>query len=218
MRVTSILAASVLVLGLGACGTGGGGGPDDLDLGGPTSGPVTTTTSTGTTQPRENGRAQVARARFAELAVYESPDAPQPKRVLENPWTPTGAPRERIPQVLLVSTSPADGWVQVKLPDTPQPTDGWVRTFDVQITTVTSRVRVALASHRVTVFNGNRRVFHGPIRVTDAQAANVEPGAFYLRRKEPARANEMTASPYTYRFIAALVTRLPLGAPVEIAR
>jgi len=217
MRVTSILTASIVVFGLAACG-GGGGGPGDLDLGGPTSAPVTTTTTTSTTQPGPDGRTQVARARFAQLAVYETPDAPQPKRVLENPWRPKGAPREQIPQVLLVETRQADGWVKVKLPDEPQPTDGWVRSFDVTITNVTYRIRVALARHRVTVTDGDRQIFLGPIRVTDAQAASVEPGQFYLRRVEPARANEMTASPYTYRFIAKLARRVPLGTPVEITR
>jgi hypothetical protein len=28
----------------------------------------------------------------------------------------------------------------------------------------------------------------------------------------------MTASPYAYRFIASLVTRVPLGTPIEIVR
>jgi hypothetical protein len=44
----------------------------------------------------------------------------------------------------------------------------------------------------------------------------IEPGQFYLRRVQPARAMEMTASPYTYRFIGSLVRRVPLGTPVEI--
>jgi hypothetical protein len=216
MRAASILTASVFVLGLAACGAGGGGGPGDLDLGGATSGPVTSTASTTTTQPGTNGRAPVARARFARLAVYETPEAPQPKRVLENPWTPKGAPRERIPQVLLVETRQGDGWVQVKLPDTPQPTDGWVRSFDVQITTVTYRMRIELSRRRVVVFEKDEQVFRSPIRITDAQEARIEPGGFYLRRVEPARAMEMTANPYSYRLVASLARRVPLGTPVEI--
>jgi hypothetical protein len=217
MRVASILTASVLALGLTACGAGGGGGPSDLDLGGPTSGPVTTTTATTTTVPGSAGRAQVARARFAQLAVYESPDASQPMRVLQNPWTPKGAPRERIPQVLLVDSQQGDGWVKVKLPDEPQATDGWVRSFDVRISTVAYRIRIAFSRHRITVLERNKQIFQGPIRVADAEKANVQPGSFYVRRIEPARAMEMTASPYTYRFIARLLGRVPLGTPVEIA-
>src|SRR5689334_25187627 len=100
MRVVSILTALTLLLGCAACG--GGGGPGDLSLGGPTSAPVTTTTaSRSTTTAPGHERALVARARFSQLAVYNSPDAPQPTRVLDNPWTPTGPPRERFPQVLL---------------------------------------------------------------------------------------------------------------------
>jgi hypothetical protein len=220
MRALSMLTAAVVVMGLTACGAGGGGGPGDLNLGGPTSAPVTTKTAPATTTSGApaDGNALVARARVARLAVYAAPDAGQPTRVLANPWTPKGAPRERIPQVLLVKTRRADGWVEVLLPDTPRPTAGWVRGFDVKITNVTYRVRVVLSRHRITIFKGDRHVFQSPIRTTEAQEAQVEPGGFYIRRVEPARAMATTASPYTYRFIARLVRRIPLGTPVEIVR
>jgi hypothetical protein len=218
MRAASILVASVAVVGLAACGAGGGGGPSDLNLGGPTSAPVTTTSPTTTTTPTPAGRALVARARFAQLAVYETPDAPQPKRVLENPWTPKGAPRERIPQVLLVTNRQGDGWVKVQLPDTPQPTEGWVRSFDVRVSTVTYRMRVVLSRHRVTIFNRDEQIFQSPIRVTDAQEAGIEPGGFFLRRVELGRAMAMTASPYSYRFVGSPARRVPLGTPIEIVR
>jgi hypothetical protein len=215
MRVVSILTALILVLGGAACG---GGGPSDLSLGGPTSAPVTTTTAppSTTTAPAGNALALVARARFSQLAVYNAPDAPQPTRVLDNPWTPKGAPRARTPQVLLVQTRRADGWIKVLLPDTPQPTDGWVRKFDVKVTPVAYRMRVAIAAHRVTVYRHGAVVFRGPIQVESAQAAHTQPGDFYLRRIEPARSMATTASPYAYRFIAKLVLRVPLGTPIEI--
>jgi len=216
MRVVSILTALILVLGCAACG--GGGGPSDLSLGGPTSAPVTTTTAprSVTTAPAENGRALVARARFAQLAVYNSPDAPQPTRVLDNPWRVPGMRGTTVPQVLLVQTRRADGWVEVLLPDRPQPTDGWVRAFDVKVTPVAYRLRVSLAAHRVTVYKDDAVIFRSPIRVEAAQAAHTQPGRFYLRRVEPARAMATTASPYAYRFIAKLVLRVPLGTPIQI--
>jgi hypothetical protein len=216
MRVVSMLTA--LLLGLGCAACGGGGGPSDLSLGGPTSAPVTTTTAarTTTSAPAGSGRALAARARFAQLAVYNTPDAPEPTRVLDNPWKPKDAPRERIPQVLLVQTRRADGWIKVLLPSTPQPTDGWVRAFDVKVTPVAYRLRVALGAHSVTVFKDDRPIFQSQIRVVAAQAADTQPGAYYLRRVIPARAMETTQNPYAYRFVAKLVTRVPLGAPVEI--
>jgi hypothetical protein len=179
---------------------------------------TTTTAPTTTTSPPAAGRALVARARFARLAVYGAPDAPQPTRVLVNPWTPTESPRERIPQVLLVETRRADGWVEVLLPETPQPVPAWVRAFDVKITTVPYRVRVVLSRHRLVVYDDEREIFHSPVRVTDALAAGIEPGGFYLRRVEPAPTMAMTASPYAYRFVAALASRVPLGTPVEVVR
>ncbi len=75
-----------------------------------------------------------------------------------------------------------------------------------------------LSRHRVTVFDKSKQIFQSPIRITDAQEARIEPGGFYVRRVEPARAMEMTASPYSYRFVASLVRRVPLGTPVEIVR
>jgi len=215
MRVVSILTALIVVFGCAACG--GGGGPGDLSLGGPTSGPVTTTLPRSTTTtPSGQERALVARARFSQLAVYNSPNAPQPTRVLDNPWTPKDAPRERIPQVFLVQTRGSDGWIKVLLPDTPQPTEGWVRAFDVKVTPVAYRMRVVLASHRVIVFKDDTAIFTSPIRLHAAQEAHTQPGGFFLRRIEPARAMATTASPYVYRFVAKLVTRVPLGTPVEI--
>jgi len=216
MRVVSILTALILVLGGAACG--GGGGPSDLSLGGSTSAPVTTTTAprSTTTAPPANAHALVARARFSQLAVYNAPDAPQPTRVLQNPWRLPGMKGAPVPQVLLVQTSRADGWVEVLLPDTPQPTDGWVRKFDVKVTPVAYRMRVALATHRVTVYKDGAVFFRGPIRVAAARAAHAQPGRFYLRRIERARAMATTASPYAYRFVAKLASRVPLGTPIEV--
>jgi hypothetical protein len=91
-----------------------------------------------------------------------------------------------------------------------------VRKFDVKVTPVAYRLRVALAAHRVTVYKDGAVVFRSPIRVESAQAAHTQPGGFYLRRIEPARSMATTASPYAYRFIAKLVTRVPLGTPIEI--
>jgi hypothetical protein len=218
MRVVSILTASVLVVGLAACGAGGGGGPGDLTLGPPTSPPVTTTTgprTSTTARPGGGKEPQVARARFSRLAVYGAPDAPKPSRVLVNPWTPEGAPRERIPQVLLVETQRPDGWVKVLLPDTPNPTEGWVRAFDVKINPVAFRMRIVLTTHGLTVFERGRRIFRGRIALV-APVPSTRPGAFYLRRIVSARFSSNTVNEYSYRLVASLARRVPLGTPVEI--
>jgi hypothetical protein len=219
MRVVSVLTASILVLACVACASGGG--PSDLSLGGGTTLPALTTTTlprTTTSAPFGGERVLAARARFARLAVYASPDAAKPMRVLENPWTPKGAPRERITQVLLVESRRPDGWVKVLLPDTPEPKPGWVRAFDVKLSAVPYRVRVSLSRHRMTAFRGDETIFAGPIRVTEEIAIGTKPGRFYVRRIEPGRANGMTPSPYVYRFIARLASRVPLGTPVDILR
>src|SRR4029077_16168967 len=98
--------------------------------------------------------------------------------VLPNPWRVPGMKGTKVPQVLRVQTRRADGWVEVLLPDKPQPTDGWVRAFDVKVTPVAYRMRVALATHRVTVYKDGAVLFRGPIRVEPAQAAPTPPGGF----------------------------------------
>ena len=70
-----------------------------------------------------------------------------------------------VPQVLLVQTRRADGWIEVLLPDKPQPTDGWVRAFDVKISRVAYRMVVSLAAHRITVYKDDAVIFRSPIRV-----------------------------------------------------
>src|SRR5207237_930028 len=83
--------------------------------------------------------------------------------------------------------------------------------FDVKVTPVAYRMRVTLATHRVTVYKDGAVFFRGPIRVAAAQAAHAQPGRFYLRRIELARSVATTASPYAYRFVAKLANRVPLG-------
>ncbi len=217
MRVGPFLTASILVTGLAACG--GGGGPGDLTLGPPTSPPVTTTTSRahpstsdGTGAPGRT--ASVARARFSRLAVFSSPDAPRPERVLVNPWRPDAVSRP-LPQILLVDSRRADGWVKVLLPVRPGGTTGWVRAFDVTIVRVAFRIRVALGARRITVFDADRVLYTGPIAI-GAAARPTPPGRYYLRRSVTAARSATTDSPYVYRLVAAMAGLLPLGTPVDI--
>src|SRR5207247_2195723 len=109
-----------------------------------------------------------------------------------------------------------DGWVRVWLPDVPQPTPGWVRAFDVVVTSVAFRIRVALAQHRITVFDRRRVIYRGPIDVDAAERASTQAGDYYARRFVASRRSRTTTSPYVYDLIAPLAARLPLGTPVQI--
>ena len=51
-----------------------------------------------------------------------------------------------------------------------------MRKFDVKVTPVAYRIRVALAAHRVTVYKHGAVIFRGPIQVESAQAAHTAAG------------------------------------------
>jgi hypothetical protein len=158
---------------------------------------------------------QAARARFSRLAVYDTPDAPAPIRVLVNPWRLLGSRGTDVPQVLLVEGRRPDGWIHVLLPDTPVGRAGWVRAFDVALTRVPYRIRVERGAHRVTVLDHGRAIYRGPITIV-AASRRLAPGQYYLRSAFVASQARTTANPYAYGLLPQLVARLPLGTPVDL--
>jgi lipoprotein-anchoring transpeptidase ErfK/SrfK len=113
---------------------------------------------------------EVARARFA-VGVFVAPDG-SPATVL-SPLTKLGAPR-----VLLV-VADEDDWLQVLLPLRPNGSVGWVRRVEVDLSTVTLRVEIDRATHRLRLFDGAAVVMDEPVAV--GRAATPTPaGQFYV--------------------------------------
>lgn len=100
----------------------------------------------------------VAQARGPRVAIYRSPQAKRPVRWLANP-TSTG-----VPLVFLVKARRA-GWEQVLLPIRPNESTGWVRDQAVTLALDPFRVQVSLGKHRVTVWNGKRKIVDTPAGV-----------------------------------------------------
>jgi lipoprotein-anchoring transpeptidase ErfK/SrfK len=189
MRVVSIIATSILIVGLAACGQGGG--PSDLNL------PSTpTTTPVPTARTAVNGGAVastsspsaialpavslVARARVARLAVYDSPGAAQPVRELTNPWLAvTNVPSVHVAQVFLIDAQQR-GWVEVLLPIRPNGSAGWVRASDVTVDEVPFAIRVDLRARTMTVFSHGNPLWEGAVAV-GAPATPTPTGRYYIR-------------------------------------
>ncbi len=209
MRVVSIIATLIVVVGLAACG--GGGGPGDLNLTStPTTAPVPTTAPSSklgaaasiSSQPPSPSAmpavSLVARARVARLAVYDSPGATHPIRELTNPWLAvTNDPSVHVAQVFLVDAQPSDGWVQVLLPVRPNGSDGWVHATDVTITTVAYAIRVSLHARTMTVFSHGNMLWDGAVAV-GAPATPTPPGRYYIRMLLTAPNPKTVFGPYAF--------------------
>jgi hypothetical protein len=236
MRVVSILAMRLLVLGLlmvglAACGAAGGGGPSDLG-GVPTTIVLPSTTigaaigasvpapaTPQTVLPDDASLVATAITPGAKISLYGAPGAPESDEVLSDPPALTGAPPTAIDQVFRVVSQRADGWVQVQLPVPPNRvgSTGWVRDTDVTITQVSYRMRVSLSTRRLTAFGRGRQIYAGPI-VVGAFAAGTPAGHYYLRGFFTAPKSRTTNSPFVYGLINKLSTLIPLGTPVDIVR
>jgi len=209
MRVVPIIATSILVVGLAACG--GGGGPSDLNLPStPTTAPVPTTGTTAsvgsaapTSSPSGSQSAMpavslVAHARVARLTVYDEPDAADAVRELPNPWRPaTDDPSVRVAQVFLVEAQQGNGWVKVLLPVEPNGSDGWVRASDVTITSDTYAIRVDLSARNMTVFAGGKVLWEGAVAI-GAPATPTPTGRYSVRMLLKAPNAQTVFGPYAF--------------------
>jgi len=148
-----------------------------------------------TTVPRAGSL--VATARVPQLTVYDAPDG-KPTQALANPWrvNPNDA-ATAVAQIFLVTQTQTGGWVQVLLPVRPNGTTGWVRASDVTLATDPYRIRVELAKHTITVFNGDSSIYSGAVAV-GLPATPTPTGHYYLRVLIRALNPNTVYGPYAY--------------------
>jgi lipoprotein-anchoring transpeptidase ErfK/SrfK len=114
----------------------------------------------------------VAAARVASLPVFDRPSGTGVvSQRLANP-RPSGAPL-----VLLVAEE-RPGWLQVQLPERPNGSTGWVRAGDVSQSRHQFRIEVSLTTHRLSAFDGDRRVLETAAAVGKA-GTPTPAGHFY---------------------------------------
>ncbi len=194
------LFACALALTIALAGCGGGSGEATLGN------TVATTAPTSTTAPSYQSYIATAKPDVTQVAVYDSPSAAKPSRVLENPWLydPT-VPSSKVTQVFLVKQL-QDDWVQVLLPVRPNGSTGWVKSSAVRITPNSFRIKVELAKHTITVTNGANVLYTGPVAVgatdpplPDAGKPTPTPtGEYYLRILLQAPDPTTVYGPYAY--------------------
>jgi lipoprotein-anchoring transpeptidase ErfK/SrfK len=114
----------------------------------------------------------VAEVTGPAVDVFATPGASTPIARLTNP-NENGAP------LVFLGVSYRDDWLEVLLPVRPNGSRGWVRKQDVALTAHRYRLRVELARHRITVWNGTKPILQEPIGV----GGNRRPtptGVYYL--------------------------------------
>lgn len=163
-----VLAASLLVVGLAACGA------TRAPVGAPPPSTAPVIAPTITANPTTTAAAPVslvAQAKVADLAVFAQPGDATPKLHLANPRQLGG------PLVLLASDR-RPGWIQALLPVRPNGSRGWVRDSDVTLSTHSFRITVELGAHRLTLYNGYAKVAEANVAV-GAHATPTPVGLFY---------------------------------------
>ncbi len=163
----------LLLVVLAACG--GGGDPA------PTAQPGTTSTTVETTTVPEPTTTtlgypvyEAATAEVPRVAVYDSPDSPQPSRTFASPNPIYGGGTIR---VFLVRENQGD-WLNVYLPARPNGSTGWIRKSDVTLSSHSFRMVVQLGARRLQAYDKNDMVFDEPIAVGNSATPSTL-GTFY---------------------------------------
>jgi lipoprotein-anchoring transpeptidase ErfK/SrfK len=155
---------------------------------------VTSAPSTTTTLP--SFVSLIARVSVPNVAVYDSPGAPQPSRTFANPWPLNDDPKLPVELVFLVEQRQGD-WLKVLLPVRPNGTTAWVRSSDVNLQQDQYRITVELHAHRLTVYNGDAVLLSDTVAV--GQPSTPTPtGLYYIRVLEKAPDPTTVYGPYAY--------------------
>jgi lipoprotein-anchoring transpeptidase ErfK/SrfK len=142
--------------------------------------PTTLPAPTTTTVPDYISYIAAVKPTVTNVGVYPSPDATEPSQQFPNPWQyEAGNPASNVPQVFLVKSQRADGWVEVLLPVRPNGSTGWVHASDVTLTANPFHIVVSLSGRTITVTNARSVIYTGPVAV-GAPETPTPTGNYYL--------------------------------------
>jgi lipoprotein-anchoring transpeptidase ErfK/SrfK len=201
-RRLTTFSAGLVACALVLVGCGGGGGDATLGKKTTSSAPVSTAAPT-----TNSSYIATVKPAVTKVAVYDSPDAETATRDFENPWLYDPAvPTSKVPQVFLVKQQRDDGWIQVLLPVRPNGSTGWVKSDDVTLSANPYSIDVELSKHTITVNDGDRVIYTGPIAIgaTDpplpdvGHATPTPTGEYYLRVLLQAPDPDTVYGPYAY--------------------
>jgi len=149
-RLCASLAACVLAIGAGLAIADRVTGGSEATAAPQVVEPPTMTTST---TVRKLHRFTAAEAVVPELVAFAAPNPPADAPPVATAANPT---HEGFPLVVsVIDASPDAAWLNVRLPQRPNGTTGWVRADEVRAWVVPNRIEIDLSDRRLTVFDGD---------------------------------------------------------------
>ncbi|MGQ0615427.1 MAG: L,D-transpeptidase [Acidimicrobiia bacterium] len=125
--------------------------------------------------PAPVGQFLAGMANTGVVALYDSPAAPAPSLILDNPTF------EGLPLVLMVLAQGPEGWLQVQYNQRPNGATAWLHGADLNLVPVPNRVVIAVGGRLLTVYRGTSEevLMQAPVAVgTDATPTPL--GGFYV--------------------------------------
>jgi lipoprotein-anchoring transpeptidase ErfK/SrfK len=175
-RTLLVLVAVLLgVVGLTVVTLRGGGSEAKVEAAPvPTTAPPTTLATT-TTTAVPTPPFEAAHAVTSNVALYDSPGAPEPTTTLPNPTI------ERVPLAFLVKAHGPKGWLQVQINTRPNEATAWIHDADVSLQPIENRILVSVGAKQLTVFKGlsDQILFQAPV-ATGIERTPTPLGSFYI--------------------------------------
>ena len=106
--------------------------------------------------------------------IFSSPGAAQPAQVMNNPTI------EGVTLALLAVDQAGFDWYQVRLPQRPNGSTGWVQASEVQLTPVDHRVVISVSQRSLRVIDANQQVLYQTNVAVGKPRTPTPLGRFYV--------------------------------------
>ena len=123
--------------------------------------------------PALTGPFTIATATGSSVPIFDAPNGTV-KMTLASPN------EDYYPRIFLVRSRVDATWLDVYLPVRPNESTGFIRTSDVQLSSLLTQIKVEIGYHRLTAWNGTQQVAQYPVAV-GKPSTPTPTGVFYLQ-------------------------------------
>jgi lipoprotein-anchoring transpeptidase ErfK/SrfK len=133
---------------------------------------------------------EVAQAKVASVAVYQTPAAGKPWKTLRHPLP------SKAPLVFLVQEEKGD-WLRVLVPVRPNQSQGWIRRKDVTLSQHEYRITISISKHELTLYKGSNVVMREQVGL-GKETTPTPGGVFYTKELLRPPKPDGAYGPYAY--------------------